>query len=561
MKRLFLKLSAIIVTMILMTSCSEDNRTARLLKYVPSTADFVFVGDVRNALESAGGSTEQSKIKLPDFVTDMMDDDSMEEFDDLNSFLKKSGIDIDACGVFFSYRNSGPEHPMVVFSLTDRKKFIDAIEDKGYRDYDEENGVTFYKYRTYESDDHDYDDYSYIAVGEDFGYWIQNVWVGSEFKAEKVLKSTVEDLKDGTFADTPLGGYAGKGNAMGLAAKMPEMREFKALQNFPIGAYCFYGDLDGDAITINSKCFDRDGKDIKEDMLGNFCDIKAKINSDALSFLGKDEAMVVAASIKDFKWDKIIDMAEQQGALSRSERAMASAVTSYLEKIDGTIAFGLGLTDGMTSLYKAAMEKDVLTEVSATIVVETKEGKAKTVLSDLKGIMEQQNISFTDSPDGFEISEPALGTIYAKRVDDVLVFSTHPIKKDNGKRKDNNTLEEVNFSDHLSAFAIVLNHKDKLLEDLAVSNDIKMTAFSDKGGTDGEFKLEITGGKSKGGVLAKLAGIIKGIYDNREAIERGFRQYSRYDYSYDDDDDYDEAEAVEEDYADVDTCAYYDDED
>ena len=550
MKRLFIKLSAIIVTMVLMSGCTEDNRTARLLKYVPSTADFVFVGDVRNALESAGGSTEQSKIKLPAFITEIMDDDSMEELDKGNDVLKRSGIDIDACGVFFNYRNSGPEHPVLVFSLADRQKFVDLIEDKGYRDYDEENGVTFYKYRTYESDDHDYDDYSYIAVGQDFGYWIHEVWVGSEFKAENTLRNIVDDLKDGTFADTPLGSYAGKGNALGLAARIPEGREFKALQNFPVGAFCMYGDLDGDAITINSKTFDRDGKDIKDEVFADYYDTKARINPEALSFLGRDEAMVLAVSLKNFNWDKIIEMAEKEGTLSRSERAMASAVTSYLEKIDGTIAIGLGVTDGMSSFYKLAMEKDIFTELSATIVVETKEGKAKTVLNDLKGIMEQQEINFTDTPDGFEISDESAGTVYAKRVDNVLVFSTHPIKRDAG----NEALKQVDFSGHMGAFAIVLNHKDKLLQDLTVSNDIKMTAFSDRSGTDGVFRLEITGGKGKGGVLAKMAEIIKGIYDNREALARGFNRYGAYDddFSFDDDD---EEEAVE-DYAVADTVAY-----
>ena len=555
MKRLILKLSAFIATMILMSSCTGDGKMAQLLKHVPSTADFVFVGDVHNVLESAGGSTEQSKIKLPSVIMEIMDSGSANNLDEFNDFLKDSGIDIDACGVFFSYRNDGPEHPVLVFSLTDRKKFIDAIENEGYSDFDDENGVAFYKKKTYESStSSEYDDYSYFAVGDDFGYWIQDVWVGSDFKPQKVLSGFVDDLKDGTFADTPLGGYAGKGNAMGLAAKMPEGREFKALENLPIGAFCMYADLDGDALTFTTKCLDRDGKDIKEDMLGKFCDIKAKVNSDALSFLGKDEAMVWAVSIKDFKWDKLIEYVEQQGGISRSERAMASAVTSYLEKIDGTIAVGLGVTDGLNSFYKLAMEKDVFTELSATIVVETKEGKGKTVLSDIMGLMEQQNVPFSETTDGFEISDIPDVTLYAKRFDDVLVFSNHPIKKDAG----NDVAKQVKFTDHMGAFAIVLNHKDKLLQDLAISNDIKVTAFSDEGGVEGKMTLEITGGKGKGGVLAKLMQIIKDVYDNRESLMQGFNSQrddygSRFDYDVLDEVDYD-------DYADADTVAYYDED-
>lgn len=543
MKRLIINLSVFIVTMILMSSCTDGGKMARLLEHIPADADFVLVGGVSDILESAGGSTEQSKIKLPSYIADIMDDSDSDKLDEFNSFLKKSGIDIEACGLFFSYRNDGPEHPIIVFSLTDRKKFIDAIEDEGYNDYDEENGVTFYKKKTYESDSgSDYDDYSYFAVGDDFGYWMDDVWVGSSFKPMRVMAGAIDVFKDGTFANTPLGSYIVKGNAMGLAVRIPDTpeirRDLKFLNNFPIGAFCVYGEVDDNAITFTTKCFDRDGKDIKDDVFAKYMDTKAKINPEALSFLGKDECMVFAVSIKDFNWDKLVELVEQQGGLSRSERAMVSLATSYLEKLDGTIAVGLGVTDGMSSFYKFAM--DDITELSATFVVETKEGKGKTIINDLKGLMEQQEMSFTETTDGFEITEESVGTLYAKRFDDILVFSTHPIKKDAG----NEIAKQAKLSDHMSAYAIVLNHKDKLMQDLAISNDIKVTAFSDKSGTEGKFILEISGGKGKDGVLAKLAQIINGLYENRESLAQGFNQRrGGYDYDYDDDDD-DEVDSV-----------------
>lgn len=527
MKRRILSFSAIIVSMILMLSCSsEGGKTAGLLSKIPKSADVVFVGNATTVIESLGGSIKDSEVQLPSYITNLLGSDGEEGLEELNSFLKDSGIDVDACGLFLTFANS--DYPIGVFSMSDQKKFISAIEDKGFSKDDKEGKVTIYSS----------DDYC-IAIDNDYGYFCDN-----RSRAIEGLKDALKDLKDGSYADSPMGSYINKGNAMGLAVRIPKGDHFSEFDNLPIpvGGVCMYGDLDGDVLSVTAKVVDRDGKDIKDDVFSKYLDTSARINSDALAFLGKDECLAFATSIKDFKWDDFFDMIERNGNLSRSDRANLSVAQNFLEMIDGTIAVGLGVTDGLSSFSKLASGRDILSELSLTIVVETKDGKAKALLDQIMGFMEEANVPFSETSDGFKISDESIGTLYGKNSGDMLVFSTHPISEDS----DSEVVKQVKFSDHLGCVALVLDRNNKLMQDLSLSNDVKATAFSD-GKMEGKFTLEVSGGNGEGGILAKIVQMGLALYQNSESILSAFQQ-SRggYDYGYYDDSMYDEYEYDEE---------------
>ena len=80
------------------------------------------------------------------------------------------------------------------------------------------------------------------------------------------------------------------------------------------------------------------------------------------------------------------------------------------------------------------------------------------------------------------------------------------------------------------------------MKDLGLSNDLKATAFSD-GKMEGKFTLEISGGNSEGGVLAKMVQIGLSLYQNSDSIMSYFQKESYYDYDDYDDLDYAEEEA------------------
>lgn len=521
------KLSAIILTMVMVLSCSsEGGKTSDLLGRIPRSADLVIIGNANTVLESLGGSFKDSEIQLPSYITDLT---GTGDVDRLNAFLKGSGIDFNACGMFLSY---DAPNPIFVFRVDNQKKFEGVIQENGFVEGDKEGDITLYICGEIDC---------CVALDNNFGYLCQD-----NRKAINGLKDAIEEVKDGTYASTPMGRYISKGNALGLAFRMPRGERFAELEHlpFPLGGVCMYGDLKGDLLSLTCKVVDRDGNDIKDEQFSKYMDTKARINPQAMAFLGKDECLALATSMKDVNWDELFDMIGRSVGLSRRERANLSIVKNYLEMIDGTIAIGLGVTDGLSSFSKIASGDDVLSELSFTLVVETKDGKGKSLLSDIMGFMEGINIPLRETSDGFTISLESFGTLYAENKGDILVFSNHAISSDG----ECNVVKQVKFSDYIGAAALVLDHKNQLMQDLFLSGDIKLVVSSD-GTNESKMTLEVSGGE--GGVLEKLVRIGLSLYQNSERIMRNLRGgsyygYSDYDEIFDDDLVYDDEEVKED---------------
>ena len=126
----------------LATSCFNNSKTKNLLDQIPADLDIVVVGDAKTIIESAGGTIEESQIILPSYLTDEMSNSDLNEYDKLKSFLKNSGIDVNACAIAGNYSDS---NPIVVFALQDQNKFTKTIEENDFREKDTENGVIYYK--------------------------------------------------------------------------------------------------------------------------------------------------------------------------------------------------------------------------------------------------------------------------------------------------------------------------------------------------------------------------------------------------------------------------------
>ena len=185
-----------------------------LLEQIPENTEVVCVGNVKTILESAGGSIEDSKIKLPSYVLDALPRQKANDIDKANDFLKKSGIDMDACAVFGNYKDS---RPIILFALSDKSQFIASIEKDGYKETNFDGDAKLYKKKVYEGSSSEYDDYGYLLIKDDYAYWIERVWAGSDFKPASHLANVVEDAAKHNFADTNFGDYILDGNAGGIA--------------------------------------------------------------------------------------------------------------------------------------------------------------------------------------------------------------------------------------------------------------------------------------------------------------------------------------------------------
>lgn len=160
------------MALVMTTSCSDNGKMKALLEQIPENTEVVCVGNVKTILESAGGSIEDSKIKLPSYVLDALPRQKANDIDKANDFLKKSGIDLDACAIFGNYKDS---RPIILFALSDKSQFIAAIEKDGYKETNFDGDAKLYKKKVYEGSSSEYDDYGYLLIKDDYAYWIERV--------------------------------------------------------------------------------------------------------------------------------------------------------------------------------------------------------------------------------------------------------------------------------------------------------------------------------------------------------------------------------------------------
>lgn len=502
---------AVGVIVAVVMALSGSSKMKNLLKQIPADAEIVAVGNVQTILESAGGKIEDSKISLPSFFTDFLGKEKMKDIDKANEFLKKSGIAPEACAVFGYFKKN---NPVILFALNDAKQFVKTIEEEGFKEKDKDGDITIYTKKVYEGYEPEYDDYGYIAINGNYAYWIERVWAGSDLRPASFLPQVIKDAADKNFADTPYGSYILDGNAGGVAFKWPkEMRQMMCESGVPSdllsiydGTVCLRGNLKKEKAEVVMKMFDENGKELDAELFKDFMDPSAQIDKKALKLLGKDEVMVMAASLKEVKWDKYADLITGTARMSRAEKAQMNVVFDYLKNVEGTVAAGFGLTNGMESVKQMNSHDEVMQAFSTTLVVETKDDKAKRIMNDLKGLMEKMRMPFEDNAKGFTIDLSQMGAsgkVYAGIVDDFIVVANHPIKE-NGQ---NIWANEGDLTDYISAFGMWLKKDNKLMRDLGLPYEVKFTVCCKPKSMETSMVLEIDGDDSPGVIagIAKLA--------------------------------------------------------
>lgn len=502
---------AVGVIVAVVMALSGSSKMKNLLKQIPADAEIVAVGNVQTILESAGGKIEYSKISLPSFFTDFLGKEKMKDIDKANEFLKKSGIAPEACAVFGYFKKN---NPVILFALNDAKQFVKTIEEEGFKEKDKDGDITIYTKKVYEGYNPEYDDYGYIAINGNYAYWIERVWAGSDLRPASFLPQVIKDAADKNFADTPYGSYILDGNAGGVAFKWPkEMRQMMRESGVPSdllsiydGTVCLRGNLKKEKAEVVMKMFDENGKELDAELFKDFMDPSAQIDKKALKLLGKDEVMVMAASLKEVKWDKYADLITGTARMSRAEKAQMNVVFDYLKNVEGTVAAGFGLTNGMESVKQMNSHDEVMQAFSTTLVVETKDDKAKRIMNDLKGLMEKMRMPFEDNAKGFTIDLSQMGTsgkVYAGIVDDFIVVANHPIKEDG----QNIWANEGDLTDYISAFGMWLKKDNKLMRDLGLPYEVKFTVCCKPKSMETSMVLEIDGDDSPGVIagIAKLA--------------------------------------------------------
>lgn len=537
MKKLISYLVVCIATLFLTISCAGDGKMLNLLEQVPADVDMVVTGNIETVLNSLGGKVEGSNIELPSYITKEFRGNDLKEWNELKSQLKTSGIDASSCAAVADFQFGSV---IVLVELEDAEKFKNSVNEMGYSksssDSDADKDITIYS-KT-EKDEY-WESFSYLAVKENYAFIMEPVY--SENSAEEALnflKNTLTEAEDKSFAETKFADYIISENVAGAMIKIPVQLKAELIEegvpdeiaDLFSGVICMKGGITNDEAQMSIKWFDEDGNEKDLSVQKELVDINAKVSTKALAFLNDDISYVAAVALKDVNWNKIMNQLDNNARLSDRERSTFAVVKSYLQKLDGTIAFGLGFKGGLEDLGRMGEnDEEAFKNIAATFVCEVKSGKGSGLLSDMKKLLSDQNISYQNESNGLSVVLPnGAGNVYMKVVDNFVVMSTSEIKEYNNCK----AVENIDFSDYSSGISLYVSKTNPLLNDLGVKYDLNCTIGFDAETQENTIKVKLDG-NGEGGLFEKLAKILINIVHQEDVLESKFERYMK-DSSYSD---------------------------
>lgn len=493
----------VLACVILLSSCSQKTKMEAMLEQIPENSDLVVIGNLKQIMESAGGTLENSQIKLPDYLSSMAD--QQEEF---NTLLEKTQIDPEVCAVMvYMYKNRA----IFLFSMKDKAAFAKALEEFGYTKTGDKDDASFYIVK--ENEDTEY--YSCVAIRGDYAYWADEIHKDSPAEAQNVLEEVIAGVKESPMSKTKAAEYIQDSNAAGMIFQVPdELLESMSGNGMPAFVrdiyscqICMKGDLQGNKCIMNCALFDKDGNQKKATDFGLSFDTEAKIDKEALTFIDPKECLVAASCMKDVDWDKYFETIGSMEGIPASQKAFLAIMKSYMEKLDGTMAFGLGLEDGMQSIYDISQGLAGLDQLYLTLVFETKEGMAQGIVNDLAGFAEQAGVQVEKKDNGVTITVPNDSkdmTFYAEIHNNFLVMSNHPINQSS----DNFSIKSVDFSNYQNAFALAFDKGDKMLTDLGIDYGLIVRGLTTAQPYESTFTIETIDAPNTYGIVGTIANSI-----------------------------------------------------
>lgn len=516
MKKNLLQWCFAAVALVMLASCARtgDSKSATLLSLVPENTPVVVVGNLRTVVESAGGTLGADGIGLPPYLKAELSESNLKELQEINDFLARSGADTEvlalACDAVL-------DNTLIICTLNDPAKFVQAVTCEGFERVSDENGLSVYALRS-----------KNMLVAEKGGNAYLYIGRSNADTAAGYIARFIADASASSFAATDFGREIADCNAVGVALNMSDIMSQElgkngmpqALQKMYAGVICLKSDIRGEVATVQARYFFPDGteSDLKEFWAG--ADLSTHISGEAMEYMNDAEFYVGAAVLKNVDWGKFFDTLADAAGMRRSERAMFSVAKGYLENIDGTVAFGFGLDNGLQSVADISKGRDVMGSFSATIVVETKDGKAPRLVDDIRSLLDMANLPYTDTADGLSMTIPQIGgSLYAAATDRILVISNRPIGKDN----DNPCVAAMPFQNYSNASALVLKRDNPLMRDFGLDYNIFLTGYSDPATFESEGRLQIDGGGNEG-VVAKIIKIIIAVSKQSRSISARFSE-------------------------------------
>lgn len=529
-KKLLLALSTWMLVLVTFASCSRSATDKDLFKYVPTDADMVVYFNVKDVVLNAGGAFDKQGITLPAEANQLFSTDEKEALNELNNTCKEWKVDFSKF-VLFAKKN-GPRNPLMIFKIQDKKQLLKQIEASGYTKQMSDNGLDYY---TLSSDKKLPNEVVPRTMALD-GKVVIFMQTGYRDNVE-AFKDVINHDKAKEFSKSPFYDYVLKGNAIGAMVRgVGDLINNLPRQMMPLKAFlsrvavtCFWGDLDGNELKITSRNFSEDGKPFDYKLFDGAMDINAKIDDDALKYFNEKQIYVSAISLKDVDWNALFNEVTANLQLPPAAFGAISVAKSYLDKLDGTVAFGLGVEEGLKSLVYLKEGEDVINQANATIVFETKDKQAQAILGDLKNFLTSLRLPVNGDENAFSVhfdeqtvgaSPLTGGTLYAKADGNKLIISNREIKKYGNSP----AVKSADFADYISAMAFSIDKNNSLMKDCGFNNTVNASFITDMKNNESVFKAEIKDSGAKGFLHAVIRYAVE-LRNNEAQIDEKYDKY------------------------------------
>lgn len=486
MKKTLWGLATIAATMLL-AACGDKADNCEILGAVPANADYAVTFNPTAFIESAGGSVTDGEITLPAALTDNIGT-AASEMTDFFQFIHEAGISTETSALFGYFSNGSA--PIIVTSYADYDKLVATLEANEFTPQANPMGsLEVYGSGT-----------ALVALTDSYlmfstGNYAETV-IG-------LMESAANQIADkSTLAGTPMGraltaeasdlAFAmtyseNMINSFARGMQMPTM----LLDMFKGAIVCGTFKLSDNSLTGTVRSLDADGKPIDIMATGLYTSAPANVSDKALSYLGDDQQMVMAFNLKGLDWNTLFNDYLIPN-VSRSERVAISLARTYLEKFDGTVALGLGVTDGMTSFRNLDANIDPGKQFSATLVLETAPGQAEGLMTDIRSLLDSTGQPYTSADGGLSVDLSGV-TVYAAVKDNMIIVSNNPVSD----RHSNDAVKQSHMADYSSAFAIYLPEDSKLMSDLGLHYSVSLYGVSDTKAAEGRLNITIKDGTSR----------------------------------------------------------------
>lgn len=448
-------------------SCSKEESDTAILERMAADADYAMVVNIKALVSSAGGNLDKNSIEMPEYFFDATGVDSA-RFVEAAGNMAACGIDIEKIGIW-GYENKSTYW---VARITDRRSALKYCAEK----FTSKGSADDYDFYFDSSDDATF---KYIALGQHY------IYLYTTLDSNGHMAKYLDDSATAPLSERAYAKYIADANCAGMIIAVNGVAD--GLNN---SFFCSRIDIEGQRLYGKAALLSVNGTPLNVKELSGLGGLSG-LTSSTPKYVGADENIVLALSLKDIDWHSIIMKFYGDDDLDFMKAIQLRMLAEYLSKIDGTVVVAAGYDGTFEDFLKIYNGQSAsISNIPLVIAAEIEPGKAKGILGDLESALSAY-LNLSTNPlgnDGFTAKLPnGVGVIYARANENTIIVSTHPI--------DNTDVASIvqPLEGHSAGLSINIMRSLPILSDFDAPGDISAWLVFDSDTSEAEFSVEVTG--------------------------------------------------------------------